>query len=150
LLGRSVEPTDGRWQRGEIVRGLYLADEPATAIAEWYRWLAERGLPPAHAIPHDHHVWQLDLELADLRSVARLATLGLDLPVPRRRTWPPYQAAGERLWRDGWAGLITRSAFRPEAFIACVFSDHWPPDRCAPERAIEISEVPAPPTGMTT
>jgi hypothetical protein len=31
--------TDGRCQRGEIVRGLYLVDEPATAIAEW--------LPPA-------------------------------------------------------------------------------------------------------
>jgi hypothetical protein len=26
LLGRSAELTDGRWQRGEIVRGLYLAD----------------------------------------------------------------------------------------------------------------------------
>jgi hypothetical protein len=26
--------TDGRCQRGEIVRGLYLVDEPAPAIAE--------------------------------------------------------------------------------------------------------------------
>jgi hypothetical protein len=66
LLGRAGELTDGRWQRGEIVRGLYVADEPATAIAEWYRLLAERGLPPARAIPHDHHVWELELQLADL------------------------------------------------------------------------------------
>jgi hypothetical protein len=51
LLGRSAEPTDGRWQRGELVRGLYLADQPGTAIAEWYRWLAERGLPPARDPP---------------------------------------------------------------------------------------------------
>jgi len=35
LLGRSPEPTDGRWQRGDTVRGHYLADEPATAIVEW-------------------------------------------------------------------------------------------------------------------
>lgn len=149
LLGRSAESTDGRWQR-EVVRGLYLADEPATAIAEWYRWLAERGLPPAHAIPHDHHVWELDVDLADLRSVRRLASLGLDLPAPGRRTWPHYQEVGETLWREGWAGLMTRSAARPEAFVVCVFADNWPPEGCAPKRATEIGEVSAPPTGMTT
>ena len=149
LLGRSSEPTDGRWQRGEVIRGLYLADEP-TAITEWYRWLAERGLPPAHAIPHDHHVWQLDLELADLRSVRRLTALGLDLPAPGRRTWPPYQQVGETLWREGWPGLITRSAARPEAFVVCVFAEAWPPDGWTPQRTIEISDVPAPPIGMTT
>ena len=48
-LGRAVEPTDGRWQRGAIIRALYLADEPNTAIAEWYRLLAELGLPPRTA-----------------------------------------------------------------------------------------------------
>jgi len=56
LRGRSAEPTDGRWQHALIARGLYLADEAATATAEWYRFLAERGLPPARAIPHDHHI----------------------------------------------------------------------------------------------
>jgi RES domain-containing protein len=145
-----AEPTDGRWQRGEIVRGLYLADEPTTAIAEWYRWLAERGLPPAHAIPHDHHVWELDVELADLRSVRRLAGLGLDLPAPGRKAWPTYQTVGETLWREAWPGLIARSAARPEAFVVCVFAGDWPPDGCKPARAIEIADVPAPPTGMTT
>jgi RES domain-containing protein len=101
LLGRSPEPTDGRWQRGEVVRGLYLADEPDTAIAEWYRWLAEHGLPPTQAIPHAHPVWALDVELADLSSARTLAALGLDLPQPGRRSWPPYQRIGETLWRDG-------------------------------------------------
>ena len=62
LLGRAAEPTDGRWQRGDVVDALYLADQPDTAIAEWYRFLAEHGLPPGEAIPHEHHVWQLDLE----------------------------------------------------------------------------------------
>ena len=60
LLGRSPEPTDGRWQRSELIRGLYLADEPHTAIAEWYRYLAELGLPFSAATPHDHHVWRID------------------------------------------------------------------------------------------
>ena len=33
LLGRPLEPSDGRWQRGDIVRALYVADEPDTAVA---------------------------------------------------------------------------------------------------------------------
>jgi RES domain-containing protein len=150
LLGRSKEPTDGRWQRGEVVRGLYLADEAATAVAEWYRWLAERGLPPEQAVPHDHHVWRPDVELADLSSAETLDSLDLEPPRPGRRTWPPYQEVGETLWREGWAGLMTMSAARPGAFVACVFEDSWPPDGCAPQHAVEIVDVPAPPTGMVT
>jgi RES domain-containing protein len=150
LLSRSPEPTDGRWQRGEVVRGLYLADGAETAVAEWYRWLAEHGLPPTHAIPHDHHVWQLDLELADLTSARMLASLGVDLPRPGRNTWPPYQHIGETLWKDGWAGLLTRSAARPHALVACIFANEWPPAGCTPARTVEITEVPPPPTGMTT
>jgi hypothetical protein len=64
LLGRPSEPTGGRRQRARRVRALYLADEPATAIAESYRFLAERGLPPARSIPHDHHRWSVELEAA--------------------------------------------------------------------------------------
>jgi RES domain-containing protein len=150
LLGRSAEQTDGRWQRGDVARGLYLADEPATAVAEWYRWLAERGLPPDRAIPHDHHVWELDLELVDLRSARRLAALGLDLPAPARRTWPRYQEVGETLWSEGWARLITRSAARSEAFVVCAFADKWPPGGFVPKRRIEVTDVPVAPTGMAT
>lgn len=151
LLGRATEPTDGRWQRGEVVGGLYLADETETAIAEWYRFLAERGLPPARAIPHDHHVWQLDLELANLSTDERLVSVGVGPPRPSRRTWSPFQSLGERLWRAGWPGLLTASAARPASTIVCVFyQDHWPPLGCEPARAVEIVEMPTPPTGMTT
>jgi RES domain-containing protein len=150
LLGRPAEPTDGRWQRGELVRGLYLAEEAETAIAEWYRWLAERGLLPTHAVPHDRHVWELDLELADLSSARTLATLGLDLPQPGRRTWPAYQRIGETLWQEGWPGLLTRSAARPHALVVCVFANDWLPAGCTPVREIEIADVPPPPAGMTT
>jgi RES domain-containing protein len=151
LLGRAAEPTDGRWQRGEIVRGLYLAGEPATAIAEWYRLLAERGLPPGRAIPHDHHVWELKLKLADLSTPERLALLNLETPRPGRRTWAPFQAVGEQLFREGLAGLLAPSAARPKALISCIFDlGAWPPDGCRPTKAVEINEAPAPPTGMTT
>ncbi len=73
LLGRSVEPTNGRWQHGDVARALYLADSAETAVAEWYRLLAERGPPPGQAIPHDHHVWQTHIDVADLSTTHRLA-----------------------------------------------------------------------------
>jgi RES domain-containing protein len=151
LLGRAAEPTDGRWQRGEAVSALYLADEPATATAEWYRFLAERGLPPSCAIPHDHHIWRLDIELADLSTLERLTAVGLPPPTAGRRTWPAFQAVGEQLSHGGWRGLLAPSAARPASRIAAVF-DHgrWPPGGCEPLRAVEITEAPAPPTGMTT
>ena len=51
LLGRADTPSDGRWQRGDVVRALYLAETVATATAEWYRSLAEWGLSPQDHIP---------------------------------------------------------------------------------------------------
>jgi RES domain-containing protein len=150
VLGRSPEATDSRWQRGDVVRGLYLADEPATAVAEWYRYLAERGLPPSAAIPRDHHVWRIDLTVADLSTPERLAATGLAPPRPHRRDWPPCQHIGEALWRDGWHGLLTPSAARPTARVMCIFCDDWPPSGCTPLRAVEITDTPPPPTGMTT
>jgi hypothetical protein len=97
LLGRAAEPTDGRWQRGALVRGLHLADEPATATAEVVP-AACRTRAAARAIPHDHHVWQLKLQLADRSTPDRLARLNLETPRPGRRTWAPFQAAGEQLF----------------------------------------------------
>jgi len=135
LLGRAATPTDGRWQHGEHVPGLYLAEDAATAVAEWYRFLAELGIAPARAVPHDHHLWRLDLELADLSSARQLASAGLPPPRPGRATW---------------AGLIGPSAARPDGRIACIFAARWPPERCTPIRANEINETPPPPQGMTT
>ena len=43
---RPPEPADNRWQRGEVVDALYFADSEETVWAEWYRFLAEAGLPP--------------------------------------------------------------------------------------------------------
>jgi hypothetical protein len=44
-------PPDNRWQRGNVVDALYLADSEATAWAEWYRHLAARMIPPFAQIP---------------------------------------------------------------------------------------------------
>jgi hypothetical protein len=105
------------------VRGLYLADDAATATAEWCRFLAERGLPPSRAIPHDHHVWRIELGLADVSTHERLAGIGLPPPRPSRRTWPAFQDIGDALWRADWTGVLAPSAARPGALIIGVF-DH--------------------------
>ncbi len=95
LLGRGLPPSDGRWQKDEDVGGLYLADDAETATAEWYRALAELGFRPQDHVPHDHHRWRLAVELADLSSAERLATVGLAMPTPYRQTWSSYQQVGK-------------------------------------------------------
>lgn len=143
-------PTDGRWQRGDVVTALYLADSAETATAEWYRSLAERGFSPQDYLPYDHHRWRVELELADLSDVGRLATVGLDLPLPSRRTWPAFQRVGEQLWREGWPGLLAPSASRPGSLVVSVFITSWPPSGCRPLDTRTVEAVPPPPRGMTT
>jgi RES domain-containing protein len=150
LLGRASVPADGRWQRGEVVPGLYLADSIETATAEWYRSLAEWGLAPQDHLPYDHHEWRLGLRLADLGDHQRLQGVGLSAPLPDRRTWSAFQRVGEQLWREGWSGLLAPSAARPEALVACIFADSWPPAGCEALRASAVVAVPPPPRGMRT
>jgi RES domain-containing protein len=150
LLGRKERLTAGRWQRADLVHGLYLADCAETAIAEWYRWLAEHGLRPGSRVPHDHHHWEVSLDVADLSTPERLAAVGLDPPRPSRRTWAPFQAVGDALWEDGWRGILAPSAARPGSQVLCVFAEEWPPDGCFPVSIETIGEVPPPPVGMTT
>jgi RES domain-containing protein len=150
LLGRSTTPSDGRWQRGEIVPALYLADTVTTATAEWYRSLAEWGLSPQDHVPYDHHCWRVELELADLSDIERLRAVTLHTPRPGRNTWAPYQGVGEQLWREGWAGLIAPSAAHPGSLVVCVFASAWPPAGCTPLSVSTVKMIPPPPSGMTT
>jgi RES domain-containing protein len=149
---RPAPPGNNRWQRGTVVDGLYLADGETTLWAEWYRSLAELGIPPMHQLPRD--VWRYRLkalDVADLGDGNRLGRVGLSPPLPGRRTWRPYQAVGEQLWREGWAGLVAPSAARPEGRVLCVFVDD--PDALPVRpfgRPRVVSEPPAPPTGMRT
>jgi RES domain-containing protein len=150
LLGRADPPSDGRWQRGETVPALYLADTEQTATAEWYRSLAEWGLSPQDHVPYDHHRWRLELDVADLSDIDRLHSVALDQPLPSRRTWPAYQQVGEQLWREGWAGLIAPSAAHPDSLVTCIFASTWPPPGCTPLDASTVKTIPPPPRGMTT
>jgi RES domain-containing protein len=152
-LPSRIDPPDNRWQRGAVVDAIYLANDEDTAWAEWYRHLAENGIPPERALPRDLWEWEVDVELADLSTEARLARVSLPLPTPGRHTWPSYQDVGEQLWREGWRGLLAPSAARPKLGQSlCLF---WPSgkslDGAEPHRPPRtIVEVPVPPVGMTT
>jgi RES domain-containing protein len=145
-------PPDGRWQRGEIIDALYLADSKETAWAEWYRHLAELGVPPDEQMPRRLWQWDVDLRVANLATAARLTRVGLTMPRPGRATWPPFQAVGEQLWSEGWNGLITPSAARPRGRVLCLFREAGSRvDGAHPVgRGRVLVRPPAPPTGMTT
>jgi hypothetical protein len=59
-------PSSGRWQHGNKLAAIYLADEEPTAWAEWYRGIAELGLPPTRVMPRD-----LDAHLTSLQHQLR-------------------------------------------------------------------------------
>ena len=144
-------PPDNRWQRGEVVDALYLADSEETAWAEWYRHLAELAIPPLAQMPRELWTWQVDVEVADLASSDQLAAIGLTPPAPGRGSWPAYQNVGEQLWREGWSGLIGPSAARPEGRVLCLFRSDDTVNGAKPlPPARRISEPPAPPSGLRT
>lgn len=151
-LARPHPPGDNRWQRGAVVDAMYLANDEETLWAEWYRHLAEHGIPPLQSLPRD--VWRFrvpPLEVADLRQGNRLARLGLQLPVPGRKSWSPYQRVGETLAKEGWAGLVAPSAARPAGLALCLFVDDplVTPVKPVPPPSV-VSAPPAPPAEMRT
>lgn len=86
------DPADNRWQRGSVVEGLYFADGEATVWAEWYRALAEVGLPPQQGLPRDLWQWEISLaDVADLSDDDRLTRVGLPALLPTRLQWPTFQ-----------------------------------------------------------
>lgn len=151
-LFRAVPASDGRWQRGEVIGGFYLADAQQTAWAEWYRALAELAIPPDRQMPRDLWAWEVDVSrIADLSSGERLAALGLERPRPGQRSWPAFQVVGEELCKAGHTGVLTLSAARPEHLVLCLFRDSDEVPGATPMRpALTFRRPPTPPTGMTT
>jgi RES domain-containing protein len=144
-------PPDNRWQRGDVIDALYLADTPETAWAEWYRHLAERMIPPLAQMPREIWTWQVDVEVADLSTPEKLSTVRLDPPAPHRRHWNHYQHVGEQLSKEGWAGLLTISAARPEGKVLCLFRDQHGVRGAKPlPPPSPIAEPPPPPVGLRT
>lgn len=124
-LGRVIRPTyipvgmnkpvellddDKPIERIAVVDALNLADSEDTVWAEWYRHLAERAIPPLTQMPRDLWTREVDVEVADLSTSERLATVGLSPPGPGHQSRPAFQQAGECLWKDGWPGLLAPSA----------------------------------------
>lgn len=152
-LFRPEHPSDGRWQRGSVVEGFYLARDERTVWAEWYRTLAELSVPPMRQMPRD--LWRFDVRLegvADLSSDERLSAVGLPPLVPARSQWEEFQAVGEALAEAGWPGILYPSAARSEGAVAlCVFRREeciaGVVPECPPARH---KEPPAPPTGLRT
>lgn len=117
-LFRADPPSDGRWQRGDVVGGLYFAQDELTAWAEWYRVLAEFAVPPERQMPRDLWRWQVHAtRVADLSDATRLAAVELTLPRPTQHEWPAFQDVGQDLWRAGYSGVLAPSGSRPE-FLA--------------------------------
>jgi RES domain-containing protein len=131
---------------------VYLAGSAACAWAEWYRHLAESGVPPQFTLPRD--LWRYDIasvEVADLGHVDQLARVGLPAPRPGRRSWPKFQAVGEQLHREGWRGLVAPSAARPEDHVLVIFlAEPTVPVDVVARSCTRINEPPTPPTGMRT
>jgi RES domain-containing protein len=116
------EPADGRWQRGRIVRALYLGDSEETVWAEWYRHSAEAGVPPDQRLPRA--IWRLEVDvdgIADLTTPGILAGEGIARLDPTRRQWPKTQPIGESLWREGARGVLAPSAARDGGRVLAIF-----------------------------
>ena len=145
-------PADSRWQPGEIVDALYLADSEETAWAEWYRALAETGLPPLRAMPRDLWRWELSLpDVADLSTTIKLAKVGLPKPSPNKHQWPDFQEVGEELYAEGYPALLSPSAARPDGLVICLFRSERIVPGAVPMPPPETYEEPLRvPQGMTT
>ena len=147
-LFRPQHPVDGRWHRG-LVEGFYVADEEATAWAEWYRALAEAGIPPMRQLPRD--LWRFNVEVdhvADLSSPERLERVGLPRPVPDRRQWPSFQTVGDSMLAEGWVGILYPAAARLGSLALCLFgADEFPGVRPLPPPT-RYEEPPVPPRGL--
>jgi len=121
-LARRDPPPDSRWQRGAVVDALYLADSEASVWAEWYRHLAELGLPPAMAMPRDLWRWRVDAEVADLSGAERLGELSAivdRLPRVMRVDYIPVWLLKpvEALGDDKPVDLIARGEYRRVARV---------------------------------
>lgn len=149
---RPEDPADSRWQRGAAVEALYFADSEETAWAEWYRFLAEAGVPPNMSLPRDLWEWQIDVTgVVDLSDRRRLEAVGLSSPEPGQSQWPSYQAVGERIYELGHPGILAPSAARPSGFVLCLFREEEQVAGTAPlPPPTPHKEPPRVPRGMTT
>jgi RES domain-containing protein len=146
------EPADGRWQRGSVIRALYLGDSEATVWAEWYRHTSELGVPPAQRLPRA--IWRIDVDLDDLADLTAEGVLereGIKRLDPTRRQWPKTEPIGEALWRAGARGVLAPSAARNGGRVLAIFrTGEAIPGVTAVPPPRRFDELPAVPAGLRT
>ena len=152
VFHEAQDPADNRWQRGHVVDAWYFAEVPETVWAEWYRAIADLGVPPMQQLPRDLWRWEISLTtVADLSDDGKLARVGLPRLTPGRAQWPAFQAVGEALHADGFQAVMTTSAARPGYRVLCVFRTAREMPGVAPVPPPEtIDDPPIVPQGMTT
>lgn len=150
------EAADGRWQRGNVVRALYLGDSEATVWAEWYRHTSEAGVPPQQRLPRA--IWRIEVDvddIADLTAPGVLAGEGIARLDPTRRQWPKTQPIGELYWREGARGVLAPAAAREGGRVLAIFrSNDGPTTSIEGVRAVpppkRHRDLPALPPGLRT
>jgi RES domain-containing protein len=153
-LALTPEPADGRWQRGDVVRGLYLADGEATAWAEWYRHSAELAVPPQARLPRA--IYRFDVSVDDVADLTRpgvLAAHGVASLVPSRRQWRRTQPIGEAYFAAGRRAVLVPSAAHDGGRVLVVFrapGSNDVPGVAVVGRGRRVTELPALPTGLRT
>lgn len=155
-LAPTPEPADGRWQRGEVVRALYLAHDEPTAWAEWFRHSAELGVPPQSRLPRAVYSLEVDIdEVADLTHGDVLRRHGIRSLVPSRRQWPYTQPIGEAYFAAGRRALLVPSAAHVGGNVLVIF--RLPADPASTvvgvgsvRRVRTVDNLPALPTGLRT
>ena len=153
-LALTPEPADGRWQRGDVVRALYLAGDEATAWAEWYRHSAELAVPPQTRLPRAVYRFDVSMDgVADLTGPGVLAAHGVVSLVPSRRQWPRTQPIGEAYFARGRRAVLVPSAAHDDGRVLVVFRPAGTsdvPGVVRVGRGRRVTELPALPTGLRT
>ncbi|MHB8691354.1 MAG: RES family NAD+ phosphorylase [Solirubrobacteraceae bacterium] len=141
---------DGRFHRPGCTV-VYLADSEATAWAEWYRWLAEWGQPPAEHLPRELHRITVDLDdVVDLSSTAAREAAGVPTRMrPAKSQWTSFQERADRWRGEGAEGVLYSSAARTRSLCLCVFESGLEHLQIVGE-PIHVIAPPPPPRGLRT
>ena len=109
-------------------------------------------MPPDSRLPRAMCPLEVDVDgIVDLTSRRRRARLGLGPMRPTQAHWAATQPIGERLWRDGAAGILAPSAAHEGHAVLAVFRTG--PDVPGVIQVIPVTihdAIPRIPTGLRT